>query len=385
MSVIDGDILKRVPLALDQAQAPCLLPDGKTRGLLRPQGGRGRHLPRRPRERARVRNLTQDAFYDTDPQVSPDGKLVTYTRRITGHDKVYVFPLANPAQKTQLTFGSYDDNAPIFSPDGNTIFYSSTEDDDIYNLRSLDMRTGVIRQYTDVLGGNIAPERSSTRGATRVGFISYFKGEYKLQSIEIAEPVKEVEQEVLSAAEEVIDFQPDVTHQVVAENKRRKKVFEKLFLEGRPPAQRRRHLQRRLLRRQPDRAGGRAGGQELPAHRGLRARVPQLLRHLPRPRAPAALRPLASSTTRSSSMPRPTTCSRASSARGPSPPSASAASSPSAQYPLDKFRRLELPGRGRAHRGGVREPVRRAAGARGGGRPRGALLPELGNDAPGHA
>src|SRR6185295_19091703 len=31
------------------------------------------------------------------------------------------------------------------------------------------------------------------------------------------------------------DFQPDVVHQVVAENKRRKRVFEKLFLEGRPP------------------------------------------------------------------------------------------------------------------------------------------------------
>ena len=68
-----------------------------------------------------------------------------------------------------------------------------------------------------------------------MGFISYFKGEFKLHSIEIADPVKEVEQEVQVAADEPIDFQPDVTHQVVAENKRRKKVFEKLFLEGRPP------------------------------------------------------------------------------------------------------------------------------------------------------
>jgi outer membrane protein assembly factor BamA len=33
----------------------------------------------------------------------------------------------------------------------------------------------------------------------------------------------------------MLDYQPEVVHQVVAENKRRKKVFEKLFLEGRPP------------------------------------------------------------------------------------------------------------------------------------------------------
>src|SRR4029450_5113283 len=69
----------------------------------------------------------------------------------------------------------------------------------------------------------------------RVAFISYFKGEYRLQSIELGEPVKEVEQEVEVASEDPVDFQPDVAHQVVAENKRRKKTFEKLFLEGRPP------------------------------------------------------------------------------------------------------------------------------------------------------
>jgi outer membrane protein assembly factor BamA len=68
-----------------------------------------------------------------------------------------------------------------------------------------------------------------------VAFISYFKGEYRLQTIEAVEPLKEVEQEVLAASDELLDYQPDVVHQVVAENKRKKKTFEKLFLEGRPP------------------------------------------------------------------------------------------------------------------------------------------------------
>jgi outer membrane protein assembly factor BamA len=47
--------------------------------------------------------------------------------------------------------------------------------------------------------------------------------------------MKEVDQEVQVASEDLVDFQPDVTHQVVTENKRKKHLFEKLFLEGRPP------------------------------------------------------------------------------------------------------------------------------------------------------
>jgi hypothetical protein len=125
--------------------------------------------------------------------------------------------------------------APAFSADGTRIFYSSNEDDDIFNLRSLDLRTGVIAQYSDVLGGNMAPQALPGRGGDRMAFISYFKGDYGLFSLDTAEPMKEVDQEVQSAAEGLVDYQPDVVHQVIPENKRRKKLFEKLYLEGRPP------------------------------------------------------------------------------------------------------------------------------------------------------
>jgi hypothetical protein len=234
VSVLNGDIVRRVPVALDQAQAPCLLPDGKHAVFAALKEAVG-DIWLLDLETGAVKNLTADAFADRDPQVSPDGKLIAYTRRISGHDKIYVLPLDHPEHKTQLTFGSYDDNAPHFSEDGNTLYYSSTEDDDIYNVRSLDLRTGAVRQYTDALGGNTAPAPIHGGSATRLGFISYFKGEYRLQSIELTEPMKEVDQEVQVASEDLVDFQPDVTHQVVTENKRKKHLFEKLFLEGRPP------------------------------------------------------------------------------------------------------------------------------------------------------
>src|SRR5262245_48496128 len=177
VSPLTGKIVKSVTMTLDQAQAPCLLPDGKHALISAIKDGVS-DIWLLDLDSGGTRNLTQDSFYDSDPQISPDGKTVVYTRRISGHDKVYVFDLDNPAKKTQLTFGTFDDTTPTFSPDGKLIYYSSTEDDDIYNLRSLDLRTGVVKQFTDALGGNMAPAVLPGKGPERVAFISYFKGEY---------------------------------------------------------------------------------------------------------------------------------------------------------------------------------------------------------------
>ena len=235
VSALTGKIQRSVTLDLDQAQAPCLLPDTRHALLSAIKDGVS-DIYLLDLETSEYKNLTQDAFYDSDPQISPDGKTVTYTRRISGHDKIYVMPLDNPAKKTQLTFGTFDDTAPTFSPDGKLIYYSSTEDDDIFNLRSLDLRTGIVRQFTDTLGGNMTPAVLPGKGPEKVAFISYFKGEYRLQTIEPGEPLKEGDQEVEVASDEsIVDFQPDVVHQVIPQNKRKKHTFEKLFLEGRPP------------------------------------------------------------------------------------------------------------------------------------------------------
>jgi len=234
VSVLTGKVTKRIHLDLDQAQSPCLHPDGHHLLFAALKEGVS-DIYLMDLETGTYKNLTQDPFYDSDPQVSPDGNLVVYSRRISGHSKIYMFPLSDPSRKTQITFGTHEDMAPTFSSDGNTIYYSSTEDDDIPNVRSLDLKTGVIRQFTDAVGGTMAPAPIRGKSGDRLAFISYFKGEYRLQSIDLAEPLKEVDQDVRASSEDIVDFQPDVTHQVVAENKRKKRLFEKLFLEGRPP------------------------------------------------------------------------------------------------------------------------------------------------------
>jgi len=234
VSVLDGEIRKKVPVPLDEVQSPALLSDGRRVVFAGLREGVS-DIWQLDIETGEVTNLTRDEYYDNNPQVSPDGKLVAYERHISGNRKIYAFPLDDPAQKTQLTFGPFDDTAPTFSKDGKKLYYSSDEDDDIFNLRSLDLETGAIAQYTDVFGGTMAPAPIEGPQGDRLAFLTYFKGEYKLHTQDTEEPIKQVEQDVRGANEGLVDFQPDITHDVVPENKRRKRLFEGLYLEGRPP------------------------------------------------------------------------------------------------------------------------------------------------------
>jgi hypothetical protein len=110
-SALDGDILRRIPIPEDQPQAPCLLPDGQHALFAAIKDGVS-DIFLLDMGSGKTTNLTQDAYYDDDPQISPDGTIVVYTRRISGHDKVMMFALDQPAQRTQLTFGVHDDTAP---------------------------------------------------------------------------------------------------------------------------------------------------------------------------------------------------------------------------------------------------------------------------------
>lgn len=234
VSPLSGDVVKRIPFDLDEVESPCILPNGKQALVAATKEG-VTDIYLVNLETGEYKNLTNDDFFDANPRISPDGTLVVYNRRVSGNHKIVMFPLGNPTRRIDLTYGPFADLAPYFSADGSQVLYSSNEDDGIYNLRSIDIKTGVIKQFTDALGGNMAPAPLKTPQGDRIGFITYFKGEYQLFTLDPSEPTREVEQAVATAPTEVVDFQPDITHQVVAENKRRKRLFEGMFLEGRPP------------------------------------------------------------------------------------------------------------------------------------------------------
>ena len=193
-----------------------------------------------------VTNLTNDAFADYAPTFSPDGKFLIYVSRISGNEKLFRLDL-DTKKKTQLTFGTHDDTGAKFI-DADTIVFSSTatnptepveadvaRNGNIYNIWTLNLKSGELRQYSDAVGGNVSAIVLPGDKSSRLAFVSYYKGEYSLNTLERKEPLQTASASDFGAPGLVTDFQAPLTHTVVAENKRKKGTFEKMFLDGRPP------------------------------------------------------------------------------------------------------------------------------------------------------
>lgn len=236
VNVLTAKIDRRIEMELDQAAFPNFGPEGRYVYFSAIRDGI-QDLYRLDLETEELTNLTSDRFADKFPTVSPDGQWLYYSRRVSGNEKIYRLNLQKPDEKQQVTFGIFDDVGATFSSDGKLLFYSSNEDDKIYNVRSVDLETGDILQYTDVLGGNFAPALvAAEEGGEQVIFTSYYKGEWGLYRLNLDNPVKEIPADEIARTEgPVIDFVPPVLHQVIPENKRKKGTFEKFFIDGPPP------------------------------------------------------------------------------------------------------------------------------------------------------
>jgi len=191
-------------------------------------------------------NLTSDEFAEYAPSFSLDGKSVIYVTRVSGNDKLFLLDLASKETR-QLTFGTHDDVSPSFLDDQTVVFSSTATDPNepiepdvaqngnIYNVWTLDLRSGQLQRYTDTATGNVSPVVLRESGRSRIAFVTYFKGEYGIHTMERKEPQLTVASSDFGAPGPIIDFQAPLQHTLLADNKRRKGTFEKLFLEGRPP------------------------------------------------------------------------------------------------------------------------------------------------------
>jgi len=193
-----------------------------------------------------VTNLTEDPFGDRAPSYSPDGKFMVYTARVSGNDKLFRLDL-DTKKKTQITFGTQDETGVQFI-DNNTIVFGSTATDpavplepdvarngNILNIWTLDLTTGELRQYTDAVAGNWSPIVLNQGKTNQIAFVSYFKNEYSIRTLERKEPLHTAASADFGAPGPIIDFQAPLQHTLVQENQRKKGRFEKMFLEGRPP------------------------------------------------------------------------------------------------------------------------------------------------------
>jgi outer membrane protein assembly factor BamA len=105
----------------------------------------------------------------------------------------------------------------------------------ILNIWTLDLKSGELRQYTDAVGGNFSPIVLNEGKTNKIAFVSYFKNEYTIRTLDRKEPLHTAASSDFGAPGPIIDFQAPLQHTLVKDNQRKKGTFEKMFLEGRPP------------------------------------------------------------------------------------------------------------------------------------------------------
>ena len=243
--VVSRKVLQRLDLTtVDEPESPCFSPDGKSIAFSALRNAKS-DIFQVTLETGEVTTLTHDQFFNFAPTFAPDGRSIVYLARVSGNEKLFRLDLASK-KTTQLTFGTHDDGAARFV-DADTLVFSSTATDptqsidpeiarngNIYNVWTLSLKNGELKQFTDSLGGDVSPVVLKDPKGTKVAFITYYKGQFGLHTMELGKPLRTATTSDFGAPGPVIDFQAPLSHTLVAENIRKKKMFEKLFLEGRP-------------------------------------------------------------------------------------------------------------------------------------------------------
>jgi len=231
---------------LDEPESPDISPDGKRVVFAALEGGVGDIFMLDLQTRMTT-NLTKDSFGDAGPTWSPDGKFIVYVARVSGNEKLFRLDI-DTGKKTQLTFGTHDDSAAQFM-DQDTLVFSSTatnpsqpidpdvaRNGNIYNIWTLNLKNGELRQYTDAMSGNTTPivlHRGNDQ--PQVAFVGYYKGDYELHALERRDPIITAASADFGAPGPVIDFQAPLSHTLLTDKIKKKGKFEKMFLDGRPP------------------------------------------------------------------------------------------------------------------------------------------------------
>lgn len=248
-NVVTRDIEQLIDLDMvDEPESPDFSPDGERVVFSGLENGVGDIFEVNLESEVIVK-LTETDFADYAPFYSPDGNHVVHLSRVSGNNKLFRFDLNTGAQ-TQLTFGTHDDAGGQFVDDRTIIFASTAvdptlpvqpniaRDGEIYNIWSLDLENGKLSQLTDTSTGNVnpiflSPEEDET--TDRIGFVSYFKSEYGLYTIERENTLYTAVTSDFGGPGPIIDFQSPLTHTIDERNRRRKGNFENMYLESRPP------------------------------------------------------------------------------------------------------------------------------------------------------
>ncbi len=232
LNPISGKIDRMIDMPLEQQLSPAYSPDGRRIAFTAIQGNQS-DIFIYDLDSATLTNVTGDAFYDSSPVFTPDGQSLIYSSVGEQYAKLYRVNLANTKERYQLTTGDWNDIDAYFSPDGKRLFFASDkqtgrnietaskilEDAEnkartegntpkadmtnfaAFNIYSLDLTSGDMMQYTDVIGGCFAPVVfTGANNKERMVFSSYYKGQWRLYSTTTDKPLHEAEKTTLPSA-----------------------------------------------------------------------------------------------------------------------------------------------------------------------------------------
>ncbi len=232
LNPLTGDIVRSIEMPVEQQLSPAYSPDGKKIAFSAINGTQC-DIFLYDLEAGTLTNITSDAFYDGAPVFSPDGHWLVYSSVGEHYAKLYRLNLDNPKERYQLTSGDWNDIDAWFSPDGKRIFFSSdkqtgrnvgaasaileqvedaarttgdTPKADVtnfaaFNIYSLNMESGDVLQYTDVVGGCFTPVVfTGMNNRERMVFSSFYKGQWRLYSTTTDRPLHAAEKTTLPSA-----------------------------------------------------------------------------------------------------------------------------------------------------------------------------------------
>jgi Tol biopolymer transport system component len=168
-----------VPAEADQAMEPAFSPDGKTvafHGFARGQAD----IYLLDLASGKIRNLTDDAAFDSDPVYTSDGRHIVYSSQSAESAKLFEISLDDPTQREQLTFGPGDDEGATFSRDGKHLYFASDRDAHVYDIYGLDLASHQLTRLTRVVGAALNPVAVPTRDGERVIYQAFTKGRWTL-------------------------------------------------------------------------------------------------------------------------------------------------------------------------------------------------------------
>jgi Tol biopolymer transport system component len=185
LNVLNGKTIEDIHIPdIRDMQSPCFARDGRRVFFTANQNGKF-DIFEYQRDTKKIRNLTGDDYFNKNPKVSPDGKELLYSSSRDGFFKIFSMDLST-GKKTQLTSGLGNDIQANYSQDMQNIYFSSDRYDDIYNIFSLNVHSGLMKQYTDVLTGAFAPQERvmfdhrESEETKQLVFTSYYEGRYRI-------------------------------------------------------------------------------------------------------------------------------------------------------------------------------------------------------------